>query len=322
VPPHARDFSVKDRVIIVTGAGQGIGRELSRQFAAAGASVVIADINRANADRVRQEIEASGGKAAAVAADIGDKASVEAMSEAVVAQLGRIDVLINNAAIFATLQKKPFWEIPVDEWERVMRVNVTGVFLSVCAVLPVMRQQKWGRIINVSSDSVPKGVPNYLHYVSSKAAIIGMTNAMARELGPHGITVNCIRPGGVATEVDRVVNPTIERRIAQLSEQCIPRGIVFRSRRTCNVSFNARLRFHNRPDHRLRRRYDAQQLDRGHCNFGKTRAKIRHRRRNAAEGYCSAIRLRSRLPLQHWRLRVTKHYPAGCTAANPATTSH
>ena len=226
VPPHARDFSVKDRVIIVTGAGQGIGRELSRQFAAAGASVVIADINRANADRVRHEIEASGGKAAAVAADIGDKASVEAMSEAVVAQLGRIDVLINNAAIFATLQKKPFWEIPVDEWERVMRVNVTGVFLSVCAVLPVMRQQKWGRIINVSSDSVPKGVPNYLHYVSSKSAIIGMTNAMARELGPYGITVNCIRPGGVATEVDRAVNPTIERRIAQLSEQCIPRGMV------------------------------------------------------------------------------------------------
>ena len=107
-----------------------------------------------------------------------------------------------------------------------MHVNVTGVFLSVCAVLPVMRHQKWGRIINISSDSVPKGVPNYLHYVSSKSAIIGMTNAMARELGPYGITVNCIRPGGVATEVDRAVNPTIERRIAQLSEQCIPRGMV------------------------------------------------------------------------------------------------
>jgi NAD(P)-dependent dehydrogenase (short-subunit alcohol dehydrogenase family) len=135
-------------------------------------------------------------------------------------------VLINNAAIFASLQKKPFWEIPLEEWERVIHVNVTGVFLSVCAVLPAMRQQKWGRIINISSDSVPKGVPNYLHYVSSKSAIIGMTNAMARELGPDCITVNCIRPGGVATEVDRAVNPTIERRIAQLGEQCIPRGMV------------------------------------------------------------------------------------------------
>jgi NAD(P)-dependent dehydrogenase (short-subunit alcohol dehydrogenase family) len=226
VPSHARDFSVAGRVAIITGAGQGIGRELCRQFAAAGAAVVVADINRLNADRVQNEIESSGGKATAITVDIGDKASLDAMSEAAMATFGRIDVLINNAAVFATLQKRPFWEIPLDDWQRVMHVNVTGVFLSLCAVLPVMRQQKWGRIINISSDAVPKGVPNYLHYVSSKSAIIGMTNAMARELGPHGINVNCIRPGGVSTEVDRVVNPTIERRIAQLSEQCIPRGML------------------------------------------------------------------------------------------------
>ena len=226
MPAHARDFRVEDRVVVVTGAGQGIGRELARQFAAAGASVVVADIDHANADRVQREIESSGGKAIAVAVDIGDKISVEGMARAAIAKLGRIDVLINNAAIFATLQKRPFWEIPLDEWQWVMHVNVTGVFLSVCAIFPFMRQQKWGRVINISSDSVPLGVPNYLHYVSSKSAIIGMTNAMARELGPHGITVNCIRPGGVATEVDRVVNPTIERRIAQLSDQCIPRGMV------------------------------------------------------------------------------------------------
>jgi NAD(P)-dependent dehydrogenase (short-subunit alcohol dehydrogenase family) len=226
VPQHARDFSVTDRVVIITGAGQGIGRELARQFAAAGATVVVADINRSNADRVQEEIETAGGRATAVTVDIGDKTSVEAMAACAVAKLGRIDVLINNAAIFASLRKRPFWEIPVEEWERVVHVNVTGAFLSVCAVLPTMRQQRWGRIINVSSDSVPKGVPNYLHYVSSKSAVIGMTNAMARELGPDGITVNCIRPGGVATEVDRVANPTVERRIAQLSEQCIPRGMV------------------------------------------------------------------------------------------------
>jgi 3-oxoacyl-[acyl-carrier protein] reductase len=226
VPLHARDFSVNGRVVVITGAGQGIGRELSRQFAAAGATVVVADINRANADRVQNEIESSGGKATAVTVDIGSKASAEAMAATAVAQFGRVDVLINNAAIFASLQKRPFWEIPLDEWERVVHVNVTGVFLSVCAVLPSMRQQRWGRIINISSNSVPKGVRNYLHYVSSKSAVIGMTNAMARELGSDRITVHCIRPGGVATEVDRAVNPTIERRIAQLSEQCIPRGMV------------------------------------------------------------------------------------------------
>jgi NAD(P)-dependent dehydrogenase (short-subunit alcohol dehydrogenase family) len=226
VPLHARDFGVNDRVVVITGARQGIGRELSRQFAAAGATVVVADINRANADRVQSEIELSGGNAMAVTVDIGDKASVDAMAAATIAQFGRVDVLINNAAIFASLQKRPFWEIPLDEWGRVMHVNVTGIFLSVCAVLPAMRQQKWGRIINISSNSVPKGVRNYLHYVSSKSAVIGMTNALARELGSDGITVNCIRPGGVATEVDRVVNPTIERRTAQLSEQCIPRGMV------------------------------------------------------------------------------------------------
>lgn len=226
VPPHARDFSVTDRVAVITGAGQGIGRELSRQFAAAGATVVVADINFANAERVQREIETAGGKAIAATVDIGDKMSVEAMAADIVARLGRIDVLINNAAIFASLHKRRFWEIPPDEWQRVLHVNVTGVFLTVCAVLPAMHQRKWGRIINISSDSVPKGVANYLHYVSSKSAIIGMTNAMARELGPEGITVNCIRPGGVATEVDRVANPTIERRVAQLSEQCIPRGMV------------------------------------------------------------------------------------------------
>ena len=144
-------------MVIVTGAGQGIGRELARQFAAAGASVVVADINHANADRVQREIESSGGKAIAVAVDIGDKTSVEGMARAAIAKLGRIDVLINNAAIFATLQKRPFWEIPLDEWQWVMHVNVTGVFLSVCAIFPFMRQQKWGRIINISSDSVPLG---------------------------------------------------------------------------------------------------------------------------------------------------------------------
>jgi NAD(P)-dependent dehydrogenase (short-subunit alcohol dehydrogenase family) len=218
VSAHARDFSVRDRVVIVTGAGQGIGREFARQFAAAGAVAVVADRDGA--------IESASGRAMAVTIDIGDKASLSAMVDAVIAKHGRIDVLINNAGIFATLQKRPFDQIPLEEWTRVLHVNVTGAFLSVCAVLPAMRAAKWGRIINISSNSVRKGVGRYLHYVTSKSAIIGMTNAMARELGPDGITVNCIRPGGVQTEVKRVADVTPERRIAMLSEQCIPRTMV------------------------------------------------------------------------------------------------
>jgi 3-oxoacyl-[acyl-carrier protein] reductase len=226
VPAHARDLSVKDRVVIVSGAGQGIGRELARQFAAAGARVVVADVAAAKADRVQREIAQAGGQATAACVDVGDEESLKSMTAGVLGRYGRIDVLVNNAAIFATLKKRPFDAIPLEEWTRVLHVNITGTFLAVRAVLPAMRAAKWGRIINISSNSVPKGVPNYLHYVASKSALIGMTNAMARELGPEGITVNCIRPGAVATEVEREVNPTMERRIAQLSEQCIPRGMV------------------------------------------------------------------------------------------------
>lgn len=226
VPSYARDFSVVDRVVIITGAGQGIGREFARQFAAAGAIVIAADLNGESAARVAAEIQAGAGKAASFQVDIGNRESADAMVAAVLAQYGRIDALINNAAIFATLEKRPFDQIPLKEWETVMRVNITGVFNSVCAVAPAMRKSKWGRIVNISSDAVVLGVANYLHYVTSKSALIGMTNALARELGKDGITVNCVRPGGVATEVERTVNPTLERRQQMLGQQCVPKGQV------------------------------------------------------------------------------------------------
>jgi NAD(P)-dependent dehydrogenase (short-subunit alcohol dehydrogenase family) len=225
VPLNARDFSVKDRVVIITGAGQGIGREFARQFAAAGAIPIVADQNLKNAQQVELEIKQSGGRSVALEVDIGDRQSLDAMVSQVLERFGCVDVLINNAAIFSALQKRPFDEIPLEEWNKVLHVNVTGTFLSICAVLPALKKARSGRIITVSSNSVRKGVANYLHYVTSKSAIIGMTNSLARELGPHGITVNCIRPGAVATEVKRAVNTTPERRVAQMNEQCLPRGM-------------------------------------------------------------------------------------------------
>jgi len=226
VPSSARDFSVKDRVVIITGAAQGIGREFARQYAAAGAVPIVADLSFEKAQEVVAEVKQAGGKALAVAVDVGNRESADKMVATVLEKFGRIDALINNAAIFATLQKRPFDQIPSAEWEQVLKVNVTGVFNCVCAVAAAMREANWGRIVNISSDAVRLGVANYLHYVTSKSALIGMTNSLARELGPHGVTVNCVRPGGVATEVDRTVNPTLERRQQMLAQQCIPKGQV------------------------------------------------------------------------------------------------
>lgn len=226
VPAFARDFSVDGRVVIVSGSGQGIGRELARQFGAAGAIAIVADLNQAKADAVAAEIQSAGGRAMPLTVDIASRESTDAMAAAVKDKYGRIDALINNAGIFATLNKRAFDQIPAAEWDLVLKVNVTGIFNSVCSVAQTMRDQGYGRIVNLSSDSVHKGTVNYLHYVTSKAAVIGMTNSLSRELGPYGITVNAIRPGSVATEVDRTHNPTVEVRQRNANLQCIPRGMM------------------------------------------------------------------------------------------------
>jgi len=223
----ARDFSVKDRVVIITGSGQGIGREFARQFAAADAIAIVADISQENAKGVANEIVATGGKARALAVDVSRRDSVDAMVAATIEEFGRIDVLINNASLFSTLTKRPFDEIPSDEWQRVIDVNVNGVFFCAAAVVRHMRERRYGRIINVSSASVHRGTKSYLHYVTSKSAVIGMTNSLAREVGADGITVNCLRPGTVATEVpERVATLTDEIRQRNIDLQCIPRTIV------------------------------------------------------------------------------------------------
>ncbi len=219
---QARDFGVRDKVVIITGAGQGIGREYALQFAAAGACPVIAERNAESAANVAEQITEAGGQAMAVETDVSDAAAVSALVDRVVTAYGRVDVLINNAAIFTSLTMRPFDEIPLAEWQAVMGVNITGAFLCTRAVVPHMRKQRRGTVINVMSGSVVLGIPNYLHYVTSKSAMVGMTNSLAKELGEHGITVNAIQPGATFTEVPRQTM-TDEGKARIVGSQCIPR---------------------------------------------------------------------------------------------------
>jgi len=195
-------FDVADQVVVITGAGQGIGREYALAFAKAGAIPVLAELDGPNAARVAGEIEAAGGRSLPIETDVGDPASVAAMVQTTRKALGRIDVLVNNAAIFATLPRRKFEDIPYEEWNRVIHVNITGSYLCARAVVPSMREAGRGRIINIASGTVPKGVTGLMHYVTSKAAVVGMTRVMARELGEANINVNAVMPGYTETEVD------------------------------------------------------------------------------------------------------------------------
>jgi len=213
---------LKDKVTIITGGGQGIGATFARKMAEEGARVVIAEIHEEKAQAVADEIVAKGNEAIAVKTDISSEESTKALVKNVTERYGPIDVLINNASVFSTIKMKPFEEISVEEWDGLMGVNLRGTFLCSKAVVPAMKAQKGGKIINISSGAVFMGRPYYTHYVTSKAGIIGFTRALAKELGDWNINVNCVAPGGTQTEIPRET-ATPEQMQGLINQRCIKR---------------------------------------------------------------------------------------------------
>jgi 3-oxoacyl-[acyl-carrier protein] reductase len=194
--------SLDGRVAIVTGGARGIGRAYCLGLAREGAAVAVADLN--DPHQVVEEIEASGGSGVAMGlrVDVSDKTSAYAMARAVVERYGRIDILVNNAGYMTEATQLPFDKLAVDEWDKPFQVNVRGSWLCAGAVAETMRQQNYGKIINISSMTVVDGTETLVHYLSSKAAIIGLTRGLARELGAFNIAVNTVTPDYIPHDRD------------------------------------------------------------------------------------------------------------------------
>ncbi|MSP36956.1 MAG: 3-oxoacyl-ACP reductase FabG [Deltaproteobacteria bacterium] len=202
----------KDKSVIITGGGGKIAKAYAMAFAEEGAKLSLPDI--ASADQIVKTIRDMGGTAISMACDVANEQSVQAMVSETVKQFGTVDILINNAAYFMSVWKGPFWEMKVEEFDKAMAVNVRGSWLCAKAAVPHMQKQKSGKIINISSNVALTGNPNYIHYVTSKGALIAMTRAMAREVGDWNICVNTVSPGFVVTE-GRQVDPEYEKIRAQ-----------------------------------------------------------------------------------------------------------
>lgn len=191
-------FGLKGKVVVITGAAGGLGRQFALGFAAEGCKVVVADVQLEGVEETARMVQAAGGQALAVKVDVTSKTSASEMASAAVAAFGGIDVLVNNAAIYATLKRAKFTDIDEADWDRVMNVNVKGCWIVSAAVFPHM--SAGGSIVNIASATVFSGSPMWMHYVASKSAVIGMTRVMAKEVGEKGITVNAIAPGFTLTD--------------------------------------------------------------------------------------------------------------------------
>jgi 3-oxoacyl-[acyl-carrier protein] reductase len=211
---------LNDKVVIVTGGARGIGRAYCLGLAAEGARVVVADV--LDPKPVVTEVETHGGQALGVACDVSREADTRRLATETLARFGRIDGLVNNAALYGNLKRRPFMEIPVEEWDQVMAVNLRGLFLCSRAVFPTMKAQGKGVIVNISSSTFFKGVADYIHYTTSKGGVVGFTRSLARELGPHGIRVNALAPGFTLSG-ENEKNISEERKRANLEARMLKR---------------------------------------------------------------------------------------------------
>jgi NAD(P)-dependent dehydrogenase (short-subunit alcohol dehydrogenase family) len=212
--------SPADKVIVITGAAGGLGLSYAHHLAKDGASVVLAD--RCDFGPDAKALAAGNPRCALVPADVSVEADAQDLASTTASRFGRIDVLINNAAIYPTLVRRPFEELNVAEWQEVLNVNVIGVFNCCRAVAPIMRSQGHGKIINIASNVVHKGMPFLLHYVASKGAVLAMTRGLARELGPSNITVNAIAPGYVLS--DPKANPDSDHNRQAIARRALGRS--------------------------------------------------------------------------------------------------
>ncbi len=205
---------LKDKVTIITGGGHGLGKAYARRFAGEGAQVVIADVDGAAGEAVAEELNRAGHAGWARTTDVTEYDSIEGLMAGTLERFGRIDVLLNNAAIYVT---QKMWmgrveDCPLDEWDRVLEVNLKGVFMCCRAAIPVMKRQKSGKIINIASGTFLNGTSNMPHYTSSKGGVVALTRVMARQLGDWNINVNCMTPGSTMSE--EVVTEDVRKRRA------------------------------------------------------------------------------------------------------------
>jgi NAD(P)-dependent dehydrogenase (short-subunit alcohol dehydrogenase family) len=214
------------KVAIVTGAAQGIGRAIAEGLAAEGARIVVVDLVGA------EEAAKSFSDGVGITADVSNEADVQRLADETVKRCGSIDILVNNAGLYASLEMRSFEQIPLDEWRRVMDVNVASMFLTCRAIVPVMRANGGGKIVNISSGTPFRGVPFLLHYVTSKGAIVALTRALAKEVGKDNVLVNCVAPGftmsaGVQSHpevVEKLRDVSISARILQRDQ--MPQDVV------------------------------------------------------------------------------------------------